>query len=355
VFSLRPQADATCYSQSQLDNIIKNIKAKKNTLVLGPEKIGKSTFLLHMGSKLEKTCSPILYTAANTIDLKSYIRHNLLSILKAYKDIFPEPKSLTTLSILELDNAIAQLKLSDTAKQSLKILLLYESDPNIKIEDVLKHLFTLPQLLSDNAVLLIDDAELLPNIKSDKVSASYLFELLKQGSIDAPVVMASSFRQQIEGFEELSLAPLDIDNTRALIQEQGLSLDEKALTTLYNFAEGVPYYMNYFGRMMKYMGRSDSESIKSLMDDSLSNDLHFYFTEKLKTLSPKELPILFCMAEHDVNTPSRISKLLNYSQTNVRRFLSIMEEKGFVTLKERGVFIINDPVFRRWIKQRSNS
>jgi len=58
------------------------------------------------------------------------------------------------------------------------------------------------------------------------------------------------------------------------------------------------------------------------------------------------------MAEHKVNTPSRISKLLNYSQTNVRRFLSIMEEKGFVVLKERGVFEIHDPVFRKWLEKQ---
>jgi DeoR/GlpR family transcriptional regulator of sugar metabolism len=59
------------------------------------------------------------------------------------------------------------------------------------------------------------------------------------------------------------------------------------------------------------------------------------------------------MAEHNVNTPSRISKLLDYSQTNVRRFLSIMDEKGFVTLKERGVFEINDPLFRRWLEKEA--
>ena len=58
------------------------------------------------------------------------------------------------------------------------------------------------------------------------------------------------------------------------------------------------------------------------------------------------------MAEHDVYTPSKISKIINYSQTNIRRFLSIMEEKGFVVNTQRGVFAIIDPVFKKWIKNK---
>ena len=117
--------------------------------------------------------------------------------------------------------------------------------------------------------------------------------------------------------------------------------------------EGVPFYLNFFARFISMTGVNDSDSIKGMLDDFLSNELGLYFAERLKLLSPKELPIMFCMAEHKVHTPSRISKLLNYSQTNVRRFLSIMEEKGFVTLKERGVFEIHDPVFRLWLERQS--
>jgi hypothetical protein len=347
--------------QLELDSAIKSIKSKKNILILGPEKIGKSSFLLSIEEKLKqsKSTTPVIFPTEQCIDLISYIKRNTLNLLNAYKDIFPKPKELFSLSMLDIDKKLSELKISDKTKQSLKLLLLFEHDPQINMEDVLKTFFTLPQIISAEAkttsVVLIDDAELLQNLKSDKTSASFFFELLKSGELSGVFVLASSFRLPIEGLEEIALKPLSLEQTRDLLASVDLKLDEKALNTIYNFAEGIPFYINYFGRIIKQTNKTDSSSITESINDSLSNDLHIYFSEKLKQLSPKELPILFCMAEHKVNTPSRISKLLNYSQTNVRRFLSIMEEKGFVTLKQRGVFEIHDPVFRRWLEQQSRS
>jgi len=242
------------------------------------------------------------------------------------------------------------MEISDDAKQAVKLLLLYESDNSIDLETVVKQLFNLPALLSKDSVILIDDAQDLKDTKSDKTSISVIFDSIKE---IAPVVIASSQRLKIDDIAEVELGPLTIDDARDLLSSNDLELDEKALNNIYNTTQGVPFYINHFARLLKFTGRFDPESISAMIEDSLDNDLHMFYSEKLGELSPKELPILLCMAEHNVNTPSRISKLLNYSQTNVRRFLSIMEEKGFVTLKERGVFTIHDPVFRRWLERQT--
>lgn len=355
VFTLKPQLSDD-FMQHELDSAVKSVKAKKDVLILGPEKIGKSSSLLNIREKLKsKQFVPVIFSAQNCIDLKGYIKNNLLRILEAHEDIFPEPKQLFSLSLLELDRIISCLDLQQKTKESLKLLLIFENDPRTGIEDVLKELFMLPQLIAGEkkaaSVILLDDADRLDGIKSGKASASLFFGWL--GELDSVFVLASAYRLPVEGFEEIALAPLTIDQTRSLLKQHELSLDERSLTTIYNFAEGVPFYINYFGRLIRHTAKTDSNTITYLMDDALDNELHFYFTEKLKSLSPKELPILFCMAENDVNTPSRISKILDYSQTNVRRFLSIMEEKGFVSNPERGVFNINDPVFRRWLEVQS--
>jgi hypothetical protein len=359
-FTLKPVRSRHCYSQQELDFALKSIKSNKDILILGPEKIGKSSFLLQISEKLRssKSHTPVIFSAENCITLESYVKKNLLSIMEAYKELFPHHQALISASILELDKLVSALKIGESAKQCLKLLLIFENDPKTSMDDVVKHLFTFPSILAKDtkttAVVMIDDADLLHTFKSDKTSLSLFFDLHKSLR-DTVFVLAASRRIPLEGFAEISLNPMSIDDTRTLLKDHDIELDEKALNTVYNLAEGVPFYINYFGRLIKHSGKTDSSSVNEAINDSLSNELHFYFSEKLKSLSPKELPILFCMAEHSVNTPSRISRLLDYSQTNVRRFLSIMEEKGFVTLKERGVFEIHDPVFRRWLEVQSRS
>lgn len=348
-----------CCWQQELDSALKSIKAKRNVFLVSPEHSGKSSFLLALQHSLQKTRSyaPVIFSAEKCIDLKDYVRKNLLRTLEAHDELFPAPKSILSLSLLELDSRVSEFKVSDAAKQSLKLLLMFENDTKVSMEDVVEHLFTFPGVLAAEAkatsVLIIDDAGLLQGLKSDKASAAHLFGLLRSGGLESVFVLASSGRLQLDGVDELTLRPLSIEQTRAFLADHDVSLDEKALTTVHNFAGGVPFYINYFGKVIQLSGKRDAASINSIIDDELNSSLHIYFSERLKSLSPKELPILFCMAEHNVSTPSRISKLLNYSQTNVRRFLSIMEEKGFVTLKERGVFGIHDPVFRRWLEVQS--
>lgn len=359
-FTLKPVQSKHCCSQQELDSALKSIRSKRNILVFGPEKIGKSSFLFQLKDRLSQSRSftPVLFSSGNRTSIESYIQRNLIGMLRSFKDMFPDPEALVSASLLELDSIVSGLKIGDSAKQCLKLLLVFGNDPKIQLEDAVRHLFAFPSLLARESrtapVVIVDDADLLHTIKSGSTSLSMFFDL-QAGLDDSIFVLASSRQLQLEGFEGICLKPLSIDHTRDLLSSCGLELDEKSLTVLFNFAGGIPFYINYLGRLLEYAGKHDAHSISRVIDESLSNELHVYFSEKLKSLSPKELPILFCMAEHKVNTPSRISRILSYSQTNVRRFLSIMEEKGFVSNPERGVFEIQDPVFRKWLEVQSRS
>jgi hypothetical protein len=358
VFTLKPVHREHCYWQQELDSAIKSIRSKKNLLILGPDKIGKSSFLLHIQKKIgSKSLTPAIFSADNCITLESYIKKNLLSLMKAYEDIFTRPKDLFSFPIIELDKKISALKLSENTKNALKLLLVFQNDPKTDIEDVVKTFFEFPSLLAKETkttpIIMIDDAHHLQNLKADKISLSLFFDILPE--LKDTLFVITSHSLKLEGFEQVILSPFSIDATKEFLAGNNVKLDEQALNTLQNVVEGFPFYINFFGRQIACTGKTNDASLNELVSDSLSNELHMYFSEKLKLLSPKELPILFCMAQHNVNTPSRISRLINYSQTNIRRFLSIMEEKGFVSLKERGVFEINDPVFRRWLEIQSRS
>lgn len=342
MFSLLPKQRDGSF-KSAIDASLKLLKSKKSVSVLGTDKSGKSSFLFTLSETLTDSYVPIFFSMKH--DLISYVKKNTLAVLSAFE--ITNAKEFFSLPLLELDKKLSELNLSNETLTSLKTLLLFEHDPHAVVEDVLKQLVQLPALLATTkkktAVLLVDDADQLTGLKSEKISAEMILE--QEG------LFVITSHKPITNFSTIELKNLDIEEVRDYATKAELKLEEATLTALYNSTLGNVYYVNYFLRQMKLTGRT----IGTVIEDSLENELGVYFNEKLKRLSPKELPILFCMAEHSVNTPSRISKLLNYSQTNVRRFLSIMEEKGFVTLRERGVFEINDPIMKKWLQSQTKN
>lgn len=359
MFSLQPQTGDAYFWQSEIESAVKHLRSKRNLLVLAPAKMGKSSFLLNLAERLrESKFTPIIFSAEHCMTLNEYIRRNTLAVLSAHPGIFgKDVKSFFSLSILEIDRTISQLNASDAVKQSLKLLLMYEHDSRSDMIEVIRCFFGFPALIAEDAksvsVILVDDSDSIKGLKSGEASLEMIFDdAEKTGSA---FVFASAVRLPLSDVETISLQPLSLDDVRKFLKGNKLDLNESALSTLYNMTGGSPFYLNFFCRRISHSSAKDSAAVSEIVEDSLINELGLYYSERIKHLSPKELPILFCMAEHNVNTPSRISKLLDYSQTNVRRFLSIMEEKGFVTLKERGVFEINDAVFRKWLEKRAKS
>jgi hypothetical protein len=356
VFSLQPTHKSAYCRQDELDSVVKSIKSKHNIVVLAPEKMGKSSFLQSVAAKLDPKFVPMIFSAESCLTLDAYVRKNLLRMLLAFPELFgTNPKDIFSLSLLDLDKRLSLFKISDAARQSLKLLLVYHHDPKSDIASVIRSLFSLSSILAAEsksvAVLMIDDADSLTYLKSGEASLSIIFGEVSK--IDNTIfIFASSRRLSIDA-DIIELKLFSIDSVRKFVAENKLELNEAALSTLFNITQGYPFYLNFFCRIIQRSGAKDASAINAVVDDALQNELGLYYSERIKHLSPKELPILSCMAEHNVNTPSRISKLLDYSQTNVRRFLSIMEEKGFVTLKERGVFEINDPLFRRWLEKEA--
>lgn len=356
-FSLQPTKGNICYFQSELDSAVKAIKAKKNILIVGHERTGKTSFLNNISASLEKPFIPIIFSAGMCSDLDVYIRANICNILSAYPESFGSADDLFSLSIIEIDKKVSSLKLGDAVRQVLKMLLLYTHDPKISLDEVIRSFLLLPSMIAADtkmtAVVMIDDLDFVRQLKSDRGVSAGFIDIITKPVEHVVFVVSSSRSMRLDRFNEMLLPSLSLESSRRFFSDAKLELSESGLSTIFNITEGSLFYLNFFARALSRGGAKDPAGITALLDDSLDNELHIYFSERLKQLSPRELPILFCMAEHKVNTPSRISKLLNYSQTNVRRFLSIMEEKGFVALRERGTFEIHDPVFRRWLERNS--
>ena len=53
------------------------------------------------------------------------------------------------------------------------------------------------------------------------------------------------------------------------------------------------------------------------------------------------------------HTPKEITNSVGDKVSNVNRFLKYLEEKGYVLKKEKGYYVIEDPVFERWLRDRA--
>lgn len=377
MLSLKAVSRKDYFWQNEIGAAIKAVRANKNLVVKCREKTGKTTFLLALSEKLSSEenkssrAVPVIFSTKNCTDINAYIKKNLRAVLDAYPNLFGQnPKKLFELPITDIGKTISEINIGKKIKELLTFLLLAEKQQETDVKEVVRQFFEFITLVTEEnktkTVILIDDADNLQNLKSDrknekqKRAAEYLLEFIdkrQENKNNVLFVFTTSHQAilRLKNADHIELRAFSIEETKHFFSQNKINLDESALNLIYNSTGGIPFYVNFFGRMLSITGMNTASAINKLVEDVIANELHIYFSEKIKQLSPKELPILFCMAEHNVNTPSRISRLLNYSQTNVRRFLSIMEEKGFVVLIERGIFEIHDPMLKKWLENQSNS
>jgi uncharacterized membrane protein len=335
------------FFEQQLADAMKAVKAKENFSVYSCEKGGKTNFLSALQERILQTKQymPFLLNTRKTSTIKEFVKKNTLALIEEHKLL--GGKNIYALSLVEADKLIAASDLRDETKSCIRNLVMYDHDSSAKTSDALDAFFTLISSLAKEhksiAVLLLDDLEALEALKDERSTSEEVIKRLE--SPDESVVVIATRRRR-EG-KRIDLGQVSIDEARRFTH--ALVLDEAALSALHNLTAGNVLYLSIFTKALQRGGARNADGINALAEEMLSNELGLYFSEKMKQLSPKENLILNCMAEHDVNTPARISKILDYPQTAVRRFLAIMEEKGFVELKERGVFEIHDQLFKKWL------
>jgi AAA+ ATPase superfamily predicted ATPase len=301
--------------KSELDDILQKVKSGRSIIIVGREHSGKSTVLKELASQLKGS---FLFSSSAAYSVESYVKDNLANVLSsAGLENIPD-------SLIMLDSYLTSQKMGDDAKMRIRKLVYFIRGEHDEGFDPIAELYSLPKALSGKAaVLLIDD------IGEFKVPEGVLF--------------VSASQKKIPGTDSVQLKSLGVERLRSIFKESSVSVSEEALNEIFNKTGGLPFYIDLVSKRLRH--ESDCAAVIS----EILEDNSMLYIEELKQLSRKELPIIYCMAKHDANTPSRIAALIKYSQTGTRRFLSIMEEKGFVELKDRGVFEMCDPMLKGWL------
>lgn len=303
---------------AEIAKLVSRVKKSQDTLLYGMEGIGKTAVVEEVMKRLPKSTLPVYFSFS---DLNVFTGDELLlelgkSVLKSFDLGLGNVDDLYEMSIVDIDVHLRGSKLSPAVKEKLKFVLTNHKQKIRAYNSALTALINLMDLLASElsvkCLLVLEDLHLISGIKEglDSVGIRKVMGLFPSFSHTTFLFTSEKNLEWsvLKGFERVELK----------------ALDQKG------WHHGIPRYMA-LGKEAKPV-------------------LELYFSERLKRLSNKERQILFAMVKARVNTPAEISKKIEYSQTSIRRFLTIMEEKGFVKLKKRGYFELNDPVFEEWLE-----
>jgi AAA+ ATPase superfamily predicted ATPase len=163
---------------------------------------------------------------------------------------------------------------------------------------------------------------------------------------------ASAFWRQ---FVVREVGPLPAEAVRELLQRNlNRPLTEEAFSALWEFTQGIPFYVQFLGReLARKVGQTITEAeVREAVEEFLKEEGGVLFQEEWQRLSPKERKIAWALARGH-SAPSVIAREIEESPNAVSRYLQYLEEKGLVERTGRGAWQPTDPVFARWLAQRS--
>ncbi|HII72170.1 TPA: ATP-binding protein [Candidatus Woesearchaeota archaeon] len=325
-------SEAVIGRETEMTKVVSAVKKSQKVFLYGIDGIGKTTVLSEAMKRLPKNtvAAYFSFSMLDTLTADEFLERFGKSLLGAYEERLGlgDIDELYGLSIVDLDIHLKNCRLSNTVKEKLKVSVASGQQKKKDHKGCLAALLQLADLLAaetgTRCAIMFDDIQVVSGIREGLDSSGIMGAVENSFSLHSHTSLVMAGTRMPAGFSSDFLVG---------IERIGLSpLTKTEAGKDYDYHLGIPLYMR--------LGKGAMQAIGLL------------FSERLNRLSTKERIILFTMAKASVNTPSTIAKEIDYSQTSVRRFLTIMEEKGFVSLKARGRFEIDDPVFERWLKER---
>ncbi|MFQ6072059.1 MAG: ATP-binding protein [Methanosarcinales archaeon] len=360
-----------------LEEMVVELKDKKSTVgyaLYGKKRIGKTSILKEVQRRLEKEDGIVVvyFSVWDLIEftVTEFCQSLSMEIIDAYRPricLKYKAKELIQTPLTMLRKILDKSEFKIVYNEIEFILSLKRGgDDGMHIE----HAFNISEKLAKNTdtkcILLIDEFPSIVDLKSNntKIGEAILrkirtiFEDWRRttisisGSIrstmDLAVLSSSSpfYRQLIVK----EIKPLKREHVGELLL-QNLKISEEGIEEIYNFSAGVPFYVHFLCRMLERVEKITLDSIKKIENEFLMEEGNILFKEEFDILSPKERLIVINIA-NGCHTPKELANALGDKVSNVNRFLLYLKEKGYVSKKEKGYYVLEDSVFERWLKER---
>ncbi|HII01707.1 TPA: hypothetical protein HA351_08695 [Methanosarcinaceae archaeon] len=339
----------------------------------GKRRIGKTSILKEVQRRLEpeKGCIAVYFSVWDLIDnsVEEFCRNLSLEIIDAYRpglgmkyrarELLQMPLSLLgkVLGETELRVIYSEFEFLISRKKA--------TEAGVLLEHCLGLAEKLAKSTGTKCVLLIDEFPSVIDLKveNQKIGEGILkkirtiFEdwekttLCISGSVrstmELTVLSASSpfYRQLV--VKEVN--PLKLEHVRALLR-QNLKIPEESVEEIYSFSAGIPFYVNFIGKMLERKGERDPESVRAIEQEFLSEEGNLLFREEFNSLSPKEKAIVIEISR-DRHSPGEIAASIGDKVSNINTFLNYLINKGHISRKKKGFYALEDPVFERWTRE----
>ncbi|MCK4736390.1 MAG: ATP-binding protein [Methanophagales archaeon] len=356
---------------------LRNINSTTGYALYGKRRIGKTSILKEVQRRLSEEDKIVaVYFSVwdliefSVIELCQRLSMETIDAYRPYLGLRYRAKELiqTPLTMLRKLLDSSELKIVYSELEFLISLNLRKDiDKNLLIENT----FSLPEKLAKSSdtkcVLMIDEFPAIFELKSDnsKIGEAILkkirtiFEdwerttLCISGSIRSTMKLAvlsstSPFYRQLIIKE---VKPFEREHTKELLSRVN-AITEEGIEEIHDFSAGIPFYIQFIGKMLERRKGATLEDIKEVEEEFLREEGDILFKEEFENLSSKERLIVINMAAEGSHTPKEIANVVRDKISNVNRFLKYLEEKGYVLKREKGYYMMEDPVFERWLKGR---
>ena len=375
-FTLQPvKGDEFVNRTEILSEILFELRNKRSTTgyaLYGKRRVGKTSILKEVQRQLDETDDivTVYYSVWNLVEftLPEFCHRFSMAIIDAYrphiglkhkaKDLLQTPISVLRKMLDKAEFKIVYHEIEFLLSTNAK------TDKDIAVERVFDLSEKLAKSTGTKCVLLLDEFPSLIDLKSDnvKVGEAILKKIrtISEEWEQTSLCISGSIRSTMELTVLSSTSPfyrqMIVKEVKPLKKEyvgeilrRNIDIPDEGIDEIYNFSGGIPFYIQFIGKMIERAGETTLESIKGLENEFLMEEGDILFKGEFNALSSKERLIVMNIANGH-HSPKELGNVIGGRVSNISHFLMYLREMGYVSKEDRGYYVLEDPVFERWMQ-----
>jgi len=384
-FTLEPVTGKGFVNREEIVNdMVRELSDKESNIgfaMYGSRRVGKSSIFKEVQRRLERENDivTVYLNIWNLLDetILEFSKTLTESIIDAYAPklgLKYTAKDMLNIPLRILRDAMKSATISIQITEDIEAVLRFQDRKKVDLGLLLEEVFELSEKLAKETntkcILFIDEFPSIMDLKLyDKKAGEQIVKKIRtideqqehtvlciSGSIRKTMAMVA-FSPTSAFYKQLVvkwIKPLEEKYVRELIFKHipKSNISEKAIKRIYEFSNGIPFYVQFIGRGLRGREKIDEGNVNKIMDEFLREEGNLIFNRDLRQLSPKEKNIVINMALYDIHAPAEIRKRTGTDSASVVMFLGYLEEKGVILKMEKGIYEFEDPIFKMWIAWR---
>ncbi len=387
MFTLRPVCGEGFVDREQLVEEMVHTLAAPNLRIgfalVGRRRMGKTSVFLEVIRRLDGHPSVIpVYVSlwdlseGTLTEFTRLLLHNLLHRFHERK-VLPLPvraQHLLSAKWALLRELLERVHISLRLRQELELVLRWAHAEEVPpAAELLERAFDLPEQIATEkgvrSALFLDEFPTIMELKHAGKPIGEgavrklrtLYERMEntvlsisgsiRGTMEAVALNpGSAFWRQ---FVVREVGPLPGDAVHFLLQKNlGRPMSRAASERVQAFTAGIPFYVQFLGRELARRGGAlTPEAVEQAFQTLLEEEGNLLFQEGWTHLSPKERAVARALALGHT-APARIAREVGDPPNNVTRYLLYLADKGLAERKDRGQWVLSDPVLAAWVRKQ---